>query len=408
VDIPWLDYAKDCGAFDDDFLSRADESCSILLSTLGEEWLRSARLGRARKHRLLSQWQTRGEPAPVILSRIADEFRLLRNVRGFEHILVDIKNAERCQPALHTLSTAALFERGAAGSVLEFCEPSDRTIPDFILQHNDQEIPVEAKLLSESDRAKKFYDYCDPLLHDALELRDNSFPSPGWGLFLIFSDVDLLPSRHDVIASLRQMSATNQTAFRAANGRCLATIEPLQVRGADPSATRLCMALCPRSTKDNVRVVTRASGATEQLKARQYGRYPGIVSLGTTDNIDPLHVHMLLNRKFSGAQLQSISAALLLKSGTTRRNGKLINLDQLDWIINSKARYPLVDLPSIESHGAADRLLQPRDPPGYISTYQSARAVGRLKTGDGTQGLVVPDVQRIPEQVLRWLSSKGK
>jgi hypothetical protein len=126
--------------------AEALEASEYLSDCLGRAFI--AQESAIRKtHPLLKEWDTAGGNAFLQLSGLAQDIRLLRDKKGLEAVLTDLREESLCLPSWHLLHTAALFERACIGAVVEFLEGGEDERPDAIVEIGGSRVPLEAKLL---------------------------------------------------------------------------------------------------------------------------------------------------------------------------------------------------------------------------------------------------------------------
>jgi hypothetical protein len=116
-----------------------------------------------------SGYKSRGAQSFLLLNTLAEDLRALRDVPGIDTVLHDLKRTATADSARHVIHGAALFARGKPSSVVRFLEQRSDTVPDFVLHLDDQDIAVEAKLLSQSEPEEAFGVCAMPIvnhLHD--------------------------------------------------------------------------------------------------------------------------------------------------------------------------------------------------------------------------------------------------
>jgi hypothetical protein len=110
----------------------------------------------SRENPLLKSWHS---PAPsefLQLNALAEDLRLLARKPGIDGILQDLSTGASCNSTWHTVHSAGLFERAKPGTILEFVQGGESEIPDFIVDFQGRRIPVEAKLLMDSEDQARF------------------------------------------------------------------------------------------------------------------------------------------------------------------------------------------------------------------------------------------------------------
>lgn len=362
---------------------------AFLLHLLGREWVEKACIPFSR-HPLGAEWATNGSCAFLELNRLADDARLIRRVPGFDGLIGDLRDGQRCRAAWHVIRAAASFARGGT-PVLEFFAQGQAKIPDFAVGTLSRKINVEAKVLMSSDREEQFSAFATPLLDaifkDALAAEAVHPP-----VTVVFRDSDSLPPAEAVLSTISDLLTEG-----AATVRRTARAELFSVFVDPPPATtglyQLCYLLCPRSEKENLRVQSRAREASHQLLSDMAQRRPGIMWLGLTQHQDAGFLHKLMNRRFNAGQYPGISGMVLSLSGTHLEPPRRTVVDYLLTFKKPRAKFTLPTPVPLKSPDLCGPLLALQASLSGISAYRVAKSGVRIS--QEVRGVALPDIRRI-------------
>jgi hypothetical protein len=159
-----------------------------------------------------------------------------------------------------------------------------------------------------------------------------------------------------------------------------------------------CYILCPRSSKEDLRVNARIRDASHQLLAQSLSTVSGIACIGITQQQDPIAARELLLRKFRDGQYSGVSAAILLLSGTYIQPPRRSVIDLYSAISNPKSQAPLTVPIPFKALDFMKRLEDHFNDPG-IPAYRVCAAQTR-KTEQGLN-LRLDDVRRITPEFLQ-------
>jgi len=371
----------------------AARNCQFLTNILGPGWLQKA-LAPSGKHPLLSEWMTNGANAFLLLNALAEDTRLLASISGFDQILRDLRDGKRCLSAWHVIRGAAMFQRAGA-AVTSFYEQTDDPVPDFSIRFGSNEGNVEAKLLTKSDLEEEFEKYAKPLQETIFTevMAQESVHPP---VTIIVKDAHRLPDTMDIVHATASLLHDSKTPPRELRSDLFNIFV-----GSPPSGSGLfrgCYILSPRSEKENFRVATRISKASQQLLSDLTSKRPGIFWLGMTRHQDPIYLRNLFVKRFAAGHYAGVSLAFLILSGTHLEPPRRSVIDYGSRIVNPKSR---VALPSSIP-------VKPFDLLGDLITLYSSETglpayrVGAVETrhAAGMPQLRLPDIRRVQDKLL--------
>jgi hypothetical protein len=367
---------------------RAVENCAYLVSLLGKEWLRTGITKPGPKnHPLLARWLENGAGAFLQLNLLAEDVRVLENIGGVEAVLGDLRDSALFFPTWHVLHSAALFERALKGTVVKFFPQNDRIVPDYLLSNGGKDVPVEAKLLTQSEPEGAFGRYgkklCEELEHEVMN-EQRVYPT----LMVMCKNADALPLIPDVVQCAKQSFAQFKGQSVVVRGEAV----NIRVESAPTTSStlyRACFIYCPRSEKEDLRVVDRSKNASRQL--RQYG-LGGIACLGLSGYHDPHYVKALLEKRFVAGQFASIHGAILMRSGTHLEPPKRSVVDLLGTIKNPNHLSSGTFTLKMSTVGLVDNFFQAVEPE-LIPVYRVCFAETLVAADPGPQRVMIPDVQ---------------
>ncbi|MGC1482935.1 MAG: hypothetical protein WA789_03995 [Candidatus Acidiferrum sp.] len=233
-------------------------------------------------------------------------------VPGFDQVLKDLCDGELCKPAWHLIRCAAMFQRANA-NVTEFYKQTDKAAPDFSIRFDSVEANVEAKLLVDSDLEETFGKYGERVYKKifAEAMSQESIHAP---VTVILKDVNDLADPATVVSSVTALLRDPRPAPKESRTKSF----NIFVSAAPPGKGlyRGCYVLCPRSEKENLRVASRVSKASQQLLSELADERPGILWLGITHHQNAVFLRDQLLNRFDSGRHAGISQAFLVLSGT--------------------------------------------------------------------------------------------
>ena len=153
--MPWFEWSQSdlpCEFSDD----RTQDNRRFLERILGDAFINGRGTDRG-SHPLQNEWDNTGANSFIQVNALAEDLRLLDGKLGIAPVLHDLRDNHQCLPTWHLLHTAALFERARAGSVLEFVPADGHIAPDLVVDIAGDRVPVEAKLLTQSEDEVRFF-----------------------------------------------------------------------------------------------------------------------------------------------------------------------------------------------------------------------------------------------------------
>jgi hypothetical protein len=377
--------------------AQAAENCAYLTELLGAAWLeRGLSSPGFAEHPILQRWKG-GAPAFLELNTLAEDAKILGQVPGFGQVISDLLDTERSTPAWHVVHTAALFERAAPRTVVEFLPQTETPSPDFKMEVRGKTIGCEAKALLTSDKEQAFYDYAFPLVESVFEGVLAS-PTLHPTVLIVIKDVDRLPQVSEVIGAVVEanqlFSGSQIKVSRSQFNIFIAPIHhlaPLQNLGEH----RLCYVLCPRSPNEDLRVQERSKQAARQLRslAELTG---GLFSVRVSEYQNPHTILNTLNRRFLRGEYHAMSGVMLMRSATQLGPPRRTPVDLIVTAHNPRAVFPLPNLP-MRAAGLLVPLLKEVPPKDVVPAYHyGSTIVG----GTGPLGAFVPDIRLLTKDML--------
>jgi hypothetical protein len=370
--------------------SRSDavRNRDFLMGLLGTAWLQRA-LQPQSIHPLIAEWMTNGANAFLLLNALAEDIGLLTSVLGFHQVLDDLRNGDRCLPAWHTVRGAAMFVR-AGVALSQFYAQTEKGAPDFSVEFNGIEANVEAKLLLMSDLEEAFEAYAKGLLgriFGEVMVEELIYPP----VTAIFNDVANLPDGEEVasaVAALLRDRNLPSREFRATSFKVIVGQKPPGV-----GLFRSFYGLCPRSERENLRVVSRVGKASQQLQPDSAAQRPGLIWLGITRHQNSVFVRDLLLRRFNAGQFACVSQVFLLASGTHLEPPMRTVVDYGARVVNPKSRVTLPNSFPVKPLGLTGDLIALHSSEAGRPAYR----VGAVETkcALGASQLLLPDLRRV-------------
>jgi hypothetical protein len=264
-------------------VDRARENLEYLERALGQKFV-ATRWDARQTHPLLNEWNTTGAGAFLQLNSMAEDLRLLEGKAGLAPVLNDLRDERQCLPTWHLLHTAALFERARPSSVLEFVTADGDEAPDLVVGIDGDRVPVEAKLLTQSEDELRFVAVARRIQQALVD--DGPAVPVQTAVYVILKQPVTTDISGEVIkAALEVVACYGQTAVCERRSFCNIFLEPAQlVPGL--SEYRIVYVFAPVPDSENMRVLARAKKASNQLRSLPSAVDSGILSVGLTDNHD--------------------------------------------------------------------------------------------------------------------------
>lgn len=378
--------------------ARAEQNCAYLTALLSSSWLEKGvdSPGYA-NHPVFQRWKGGGANAFLELNTLAEDAKVLDQVPGFDQVVADLRDIEGSEPAWHVIHAAAMFERAAPKTVIEFLAQVGSPIPDFRMRAGGKIISCEAKALMASDKEQAFYDFAVPLVEKVFaEVLTSFILHPT--VLIVLKDADKLPEISAIVEAVdetRRRFDGSQIAFSSANFNVFVEPIPPLTRARNLGEHRLCYVLCPRSPNENLRVEDRSKKAARQLRSLAEST-AGLFCLRVSHYQNPHVILNLLNRRFARGQYRAMSGVMLLRTGTHLAPPKRTPVDLVATAHNPMARPPLPNLP-MRGVGPIGSLLEAVAPEGPVPAYHYSDAIAG---GTGSIGVFVPDLCFLTEDML--------
>lgn len=373
---------------------RAQENRAFLQQTFAAV---SPAIDSPRRGPLQKTWQTTGAGAFLEINSLAEDLRLLQHTAGVASVLRDLADARLCQPTWHMVHTAALFERARAGTVVNFIEAQNDDAPDFIVQLDGDQVPVEAKLLTLSTDEERFQSAARQIA-DAIQEPLALVPSNTIAIVALKRPVS------DTIATLVSDFCTHHLPLYEGvtqvhrGPECNLLLEPMNASpGISDYSAHWVLAPVPDS--ENVRVLQRAKKASQQLRSFPTARDSGIVSIGLSDNQDGSAVFEHISERIRRGRFSGIAAVLLLKRRLHLAAPRRTTLDLLEVRKNPGATSPLSGSIPLRPIDAAALLTKVEPAIGALRTYRLGAATGRV-IDPARFALALPDIQILTPDIF--------
>ena len=299
---------------------------------------------QVRDGRLRQLWHSAGAGAFLEINSLAEDLRLLRGKPGYREAVRDLSDARLCQPTWHCIHVAALFERARPGSVLALVDARSEEAPDLIVQIDGVSVPVEAKLLTESEAQTTFTERAKQLVGALSEPRCR-FPDNTLSLLVIKRAV-----RHDEINGIRSLCEAALSSYSGARTQhrsalCNVFVEPMSpVNGV--AGHHAVWAMTPVPATESFRVIQRAKKASRQLRAFPSVRNSGVMAIGLNDEHVGEEILGHIGERIRAGRLSGIAAVLLIKRRHTLDPPVRAPLDILELRKNDHAAHPIsADIP---------------------------------------------------------------
>lgn len=378
----------------------ARTNCEFLTEILGEAWLDKApTVPAASNHPLLAKWITKGAGSFLQLNGLAEDIRVVKDRPGFDTVLHDLKNALSTDSAGHVIHGAALFERHAPGSVIQFFPQTSDSIPDFLVRAGGADLAAEAKLLTRSEAEESFEAYGQSLVdHVLANVSKENTINPA--VYIVIKQAEHRPSLGHVGSVLERAIASHQqgTAITREDQFNI-VVEPPPQDASGLKGYRHCCVFSPRSADEDLRVEQRGKKASKQLRAFDEGRAAGLFLLGVTPLNDPHVIKRLLDRKFRAGLFHGISGAMLIWTGTHMDKPRRSILDLIGVVQNTQnPRQGTKDF-GIKPLGLSGNLFAARPPGADIPAYRVCTVEGTASS-PGAQ-LFLRNIRVLTEELLR-------
>ena len=375
----------------------AREAADLLVDVLDQSWLAGSDKAE-QSHPILAAWQRCDLGSFLTLNSLAADLRQLTAVEGLTSVLHDLKQERGYHGALLTLHSAAMFQRGGS-QVVKFFEPSVDSVPDYLISVNEMTRPVEVKQLTESEQSKRFTTYAESLTAAIkAHIFDDfsNFPA----ITIVLKDADQLPDSNDILGIIKDLFKIGRNLHLDARSRLFNIFtNPDAPKGW--TRFRRVNFICPRSPKENTRLLRNVEQANKQLKYWNNGKSPGLLCLGITKYQEPQDVFDFISSKFNGDQYRSISDAVILEAGHHIGPPLLSTLDLWCGLRHPYAHFPAPLNTGFRAEGSWGNLLQVRPKEASISTYQTSFVEADIaRDGARDQRLILPDYSKLSPEML--------
>jgi hypothetical protein len=285
-----------------------------------------------------------------------------------------------------------MFQR-AGVTVSEFYKQTGRKIPDFSLEFGAVNANVEAKLLTTSDVEETFLTYAQKLKDQIVE-----GPMAAEGVYqtvrIIVKSAHELPEIGMIVNSVKSLFDISGTELRSKHFNLF--IDP-----STPTTSTLFRAihiLCPRSDKENLRVISRVKDAAQQLGSDDASGHSGILWIGLTLQQDPLAIRNQLSSSFERSRFPNISSVVLSLSGPCTEPPRRSVIDLVTVIKNQKCSRPLPKLVPFQGLDLMRDLNTYVPADAGVAAYRMSSAETRVVAG--AEVIRIADIRRIDS---RWL-----
>jgi hypothetical protein len=293
--------------------------------------------------------------------------------------------------------TAALFERARVGSILEFVEAGEEESPDFVVDIDGDRIPVEAKLLTQSEDELRFISVAGRI-DEALSGESGTMPERTAAYVVLKAPVTKDVSQEAIRFCLEAVGRYSGTAVCERGGVCNVFLEPAPAP-AGISGYRIRYILAPVPDDENMRVIRRAKKASHQLRSLMSTKDSGILSVGLSDNQDAIAVFAHIARRVERGRFRGIAAVLLVKRRTHLAPPRRTTIDLLEVRKNSRAHHPLRGEVLLRPLAGAALLTKVEPHIGGLRAYRFGSATGRV-VDPATASLILPDIRVLTPDMI--------
>jgi hypothetical protein len=298
------------------------------------------------------------------------------------------------------LHSAALFERANPGAVQLFFEQASESVPDFLLGLHSFDIPVEAKLLTKSDKEKLFEIWSAEIQKELFEkvLVENEFHPI---VSLVIKSFNDIPAVEEIIEAVStSLHSYTGIPIKASFAKCNVIVEPTTITPDTLSTHRVLYIFCPRHQKEDIRIEGRSKDASRQLRMHTTNENEaGLFSLGIGRLQNPHYISELLLGRFARGEYPNISLVLLLRTGTFMGPPKRSIIDFVEAVTNVNSRGQVPGNLQLKSLGLQGRLVTGVPPEPGIPAYRNMRAEGRIRNKEAK--FFFPNVAFLMEDMLR-------
>ena len=353
----------------------------FFIDIIGADWLTNRVKHQSYDaHPIIQRWTGKGAGHYLELNGLAEDLRLLHFKPGFEHVLKDLKESQLCFSTWHMVHSAALFERANPGTVQLFFPQASESVPDFLLRFQSFDIPVEAKLLTKSDKEALFESWSAEIQRELFEkvLLENEFLPI---VSLVVKSFDNVPNVQEIIEAVStSLHAYSGIPLKASFAKCNVIVEPTTITPDTLSTHRALYIFCPRHPREDIRIEGRSKDASRQLRLHTTNENEaGLFSLGIGRLQNPHYISELLLRRFARSQYSNISLVLLLRTGTFMEPPKRSIIDFVETVTNVNSRSQMPGNLQLKSLGLSARLVTGVPPEPGIPAYRNMRAEGRIQ-----------------------------
>jgi hypothetical protein len=379
---------------------QADNNCKYLINALGNDWLASRiKQANSNTHPLISNWLGQGADNFIILNALAEDLRILEAVPGLDLLVNDLKDSDTYMPTWHTIHSAALVERGERGTVSKFSPEAGQKLPDFLIIKDSKEIPAEAKFLTLSETQTNFNQYAKRLLSDIETevLVDER----------IYPTIDIVCKNADNLPDISAVVETIKIGFQHFNNGTIVLRSELfniilDIPNQDTSNFSIfkdCCIYCPKSVKEDLRVVNRIKDASKQLGAYKSSTNGGVLFLGLTEYQDPHHIKSLIYNRYVKNQYSGISMAFFIRTMLAFATPERGTMDFISIITNpNKTQSERFNL-KFRPIDLWNRLFETTQPEQGIPAYKSGGITAKIKKAIPF-GLQIPDIRKLLPEML--------
>jgi hypothetical protein len=332
------------------------------------------------------------------LNALAEDLRVIESAPGLPEVLEDFRNSDRCLATWHTIHAAALLARADGVQLIRFFPQTGDTAPDFLIQTSEGQFACEAKLLAESDIAKRFSIYAKLLsgaIKSSILRTDRACPQ----ITLVLKDAERLPPEQQILPLLEQgVSTFSGSPLEYRSSTVNVFMETPSVDFEAFHEVRAINILAKKSEREDIRVVSRGKDASRQLQSESTKTVPGLLILSVGDMHDPEFIEELFAKRFAARQYSGISAAMLLRSGTHTHPPDAAPIDLLSIVRNPMAERKLPNSP-LHPIGLMGRLRDTHPKPN-VPAYRYQMIEGRIKSNQSNAMLGFNDMRLLTPEML--------
>jgi hypothetical protein len=393
--MPWFDWSQDdlpCV-----FSRERTRSNQIFLQRVFRDFPLAFARPESRNGHLQRLWHGNGAGDYIEINWLAEDLQLLQGKPGFFEIVRDLADMRLCLPTWHALHTAALFERARPAAVLELVVAGSSEVPDFIVDLEGARIPVEAKLLMQSDGEAAFYSLGERLIAE-LKGAEHGLPEAALTLIVIKSQAADCDLRALVRFCESQLARYAGVLMEVRSNACNLFVEPMS---PPPGLAnyRAVWVMTPVPETESLRVLQRARKASRQLRAFPATRNSGIMAIGLGHIHRGGEIFQHIDARVRAGRLSGIAAVLLSKRGPCFDPPIRTTVDILEVKTSPNATHPILGSVPLRPFANGVRMSEAEQSTGGIYAWRCGYVEGTPIDQTGTE-LRLPDLRTLTPEML--------